>query len=283
MGFENILRRLAMKQIIMPYLENAFHNDQWPDSYDIHVDSQAYYGLTDTEGITHDVGVGDGYFHPSSHPLMPARELYYRFHPEYASKVVGERRTLTSHMTLAVGSAMHAVIQTQLHMAGVLHMGPENDDWTKLDHEPDARGRWVPENRYEWEYVDDEHKVRGRTDGGVLEVPDLGRVLFELKTQNSRAFSFQHELKPEWDNQTQLGMEYYDVDHGVLLLLEMGYPFSFREFPLTRRKHKVEEIWAKFDYVRECIAADTPPPCEHALGTAPAGKCPVSHICWGQA
>ena len=176
---KNILNALQQKQIVLPYLENAFHSDQWPDEYNIRVDSQPYYGLEDEEGITHDVGVGDGYFHPSSHPLMPSRELYYRFHPKHNGMVINERRSLTSHMTLAGGSAMHAVIQTQLHMAKVLMKGSGLDTWAPTEHNPLVKGRWVPENPYEWEYINTEHMVRGRMDG-ILDHP-LGQMGFEFK------------------------------------------------------------------------------------------------------
>lgn len=284
-----IFQRLSERQVVVPYLENAFHSDQWPDVYNVRIDASPYYGLTDTEGVTHDVGVGDGYFHPSSHPLMHDRELFYRFHPDHAKRVAPERRTLRNHMTLAVGTAMHAVVQTQLSMAKILERGTEYD-WVDVDGvdvgvptTPRSlevrRGRWVEENPFEWEYTNETHLVRGRIDG-VLDLPNLGRVLFEYKTMNSRSFRFLDEPKPEWDNQTQLGMDNADLDEGVILVQEMGYPWDVREFRVQRRRSKVEAIYEKFDRVQRAIAADIPPTCAHPLGSDQAKICPVGNLCW---
>lgn len=117
--FKSIFNNLSQGQLVVPWLENALLSDSWPESYDIRIDSGEYYGK------------GDGYFHPSTHPFMGARELYYRFHPEYRDKIIPERKSLQSHMTLAMGSALHGVIQTQFQMAGMLK--PENTEALAID------------------------------------------------------------------------------------------------------------------------------------------------------
>lgn len=274
-GMGSIFKRLAERQLVAPYLENAFAADTWPDTYTITVDSSPYYGLTDTDGESHDVGAGDGYFHPSTHPLMPARELYYRFHPNYAGQVMPERRTFSNHMTLAVASALHATVQQQLDMAGILKR--ESEDW--VDVREGVRGRYVPKNIGEWEYVNEIQKCRGRADG-ILNHPAEGEMVFEFKTMNSRAYKFCDVAKPSWEAQTNLAMDHYGVDEAVILLLELGWPWDMREFRVTRRDAVLEPIYAKWDYVRECIKTDTPPPCSHSLGSGAATACPVGHMCW---
>lgn len=280
MSMGNILNSLQAKQIVMPYLENAFHNDQWPDEYYIRVDSEDYYGLTDEEGITHDTGPGDGYFHPSSHPLMTARELYYRYHPDFAALVPRERRSLTSHMTLAAGTAMHAVIQTQLYMAGILMRGETEEDfeWQPVEGDPDVIGRWVEKNPYEWEYINRRHMVRGRMDGRLRH--PQGEIGFEFKSQNSRAYRFQDSSKDEWRYQLNLGMDACGLSRGVVLVMEMGYPFNFKEFPIRRDSDLLQGVYDKFDYVRECVRLNTPPRCEHSFQSPQSRACPVSHLCW---
>ncbi|QGJ94943.1 Cas4 family exonuclease [Gordonia phage RedWattleHog] len=282
MTLKNILNSLQSRQIVMPYLENAFHQDEWPDEYSILVDSEDYYGLTDEEGVTHPTGPGDGYFHPSSHPLMTARELYYRYHPDLAGLVVPERRSLTSHMTLAAGTAMHAVIQTQLYMAGILMRGETDEDfeWTPQPENPDVVGRWVKKNPYEWEYINRRHMVRGRMDGRLRH--PQGEIGFEFKSQNSRAFRFQDVEKDEWKYQTNLGLDACGLDRGVVLVMELGYPFNFKEFPITRNTTLLDEVYGKFDYVRECVANNTPPRCEHSYLSPKAKNCPVGHLCYQQ-
>jgi len=66
-----VLSSLADRELLLPYFRNALLSKQWPDSYQVSIDSSPYYGA------------GDGYFHPSTHGLLGARELYYRFHPDH--------------------------------------------------------------------------------------------------------------------------------------------------------------------------------------------------------
>lgn len=112
MAYANILKGLADKQIILPILENQILADEWPTSYQVTVDSGPYYGLNPD-------GTPDGYFHPSTHSLMTARQLYYMFHPDHKHLVETEPWTLQRNMTLSVGTAIHSVLQTQMVMAGL--------------------------------------------------------------------------------------------------------------------------------------------------------------------
>jgi len=272
-----IFKRLAERQLVAPYLENAFAADTWPETYTVVVDSSPYYGLIDTEGNTHEVGAGDGYFHPSTHPLMPARELYYRFHPAHANKVMPERRTFSNHMTLAVASALHATVQQQLDMAGILKSG--SYEWE--DVREGVRGRYVRRNKGEWEYINELRKCRGRADG-ILNHPAEGEMLFEFKTMNSRSYKYQDTAQESWEIQVNLAMDHYGVDEGVILLLELGWPWDMREFRVSRRQAILEPVYEKWEYVLECIKRDTPPPCVHALASGAAASCPVSHLCWKQ-
>jgi hypothetical protein len=89
---------------------------------------------------------------------MGARELYYRFHPEHRDHIVRERRSLQSHMTLAMGSALHGVVQTQMEMSGLVR--PEN---------------------IEVEYVNDKHHIRGRIDF-IVDHPNGSTLPVEMKS-----------------------------------------------------------------------------------------------------
>lgn len=273
----NIFKRLSDRQLVAPYLENAFAADKWPDSYTITVDSLPYYGLTDTDGITHDVGTGDGYFHAASHALMPARELYYRFHPLDAKHVEPERRTFKNHVSMSVGSALHATVQAQLDMAGILK--PCDDfEWHPTGEEGQYR-RWCKEAPAEWEYRDEVRKCRGRIDG-ILNHPAEGEMIFEYKSMNSRTYRFTDVALPEWIAQTNLGMDHYGVDEAVVLVQELGLPWDMKEFRVQRRSAILEPIYERWEYVLECIRRDTPPPCSHPLGSGLAARCAVSHLCW---
>ena len=145
--WDGLFRRLADREMILPYFEQAMLSDTWPDAYTVRVDSSPYYGA------------GDGYFHPSSHPLMGARQLYYMFHPETRDQVIKERRNLQSHMTLAMGSALHGIVQAQFQIAGLI----------------------ADSKDIEVEYVNHQHHVRGRADF-IVDHPQGERLLVELKS-----------------------------------------------------------------------------------------------------
>ena len=210
-GHKDIFRSLAnQKDILLPYLKNAVLADNWPEEYTVKIDSRPYYGL------------GDGYFHPSSHGLMGARQLYYLFHPEHRQRMVHETHDVQAEMTFAMGSALHGVVQTQFQMAGMLR--PEN---------------------VEREYIIKEHHIRGRNDM-VIDHPTMGEVVTELKTQNSRAFDFQVEMKDSWKSQLSMALHGLGHDVGVLLVLESGFPYRMREYRHERDDKLLNEIFAKF-------------------------------------
>lgn len=243
--YGSVLSSLADKDLLLPYFRNAMLSKRWPDNYTVTIDSGPYYGH------------GDGYFHPSSHPLMGARELYYRFHPDHQQSLIHEQRNVQSEMTLAMGSALHGIVQTQFQMAGLI----------------------TSEDDVEVEYVIDEHQVRGRVDF-IVNHPTEGRVPVELKTQNSRGFDLQTQIKDTWDAQLSLGLHGTGYPTGVLLVLESGYPYRMKEYRVNRNDELLSQVFAKFDHVRECIAANTPP--EHCcpLDSITMKACPARYECW---
>lgn len=243
--YGSILSSLMDKELLLPYFRNALLSKQWPDSYQVQIDSSPYYGT------------GDGYFHPSTHGLIGARELYYRFHPDHQEHLIHEVRNVQSEMTLAMGSALHGIVQAQFQMAGLIK----------------------DEEDVEVEYVIAEHHVRGRVDF-LVHHPDGNTYPVELKTQNSRSFELQNAIKPIWDAQLSMGLHGTGYPTGVLLVLESGYPYRMKEFRVDRNDTLLSEIFAKFDYVRECIAHNTPP--EHCcpLDSTQMKACPARFQCW---
>lgn len=247
MAFERILNRLADQELILPYFELGLLSEKWPERYSIPVDSSPYYGR------------GDGYFHPSSHPLMGARELYYRFHPDTRDKIIPRRRTLLDLMTLSMGSALHAVVQTQMEMVGLL--GPDD---------------------VEVDFLIKDHHVRGRIDMMVRH-PTGEDLIVEMKTINEFGYK-KHDasgaLKPEWDAQLSLQEYAMGKDRGVLLMVERGGQFQMREFLHHRNDVLLEQIFAKFAHVRESIATNTPPNHCCLADSKEMEKCAARFECW---
>ena len=243
-GWGSLLKRLADNELILPVFENQMLADKWPDSYQITVDSSPYYGH------------GDGYFHPSTHPMMGARELYYRFHPDTRDHILRERRSLQQHMTLAMGSALHSVVQTQFEMAGLVR--PDN---------------------IEVEYTIPEHHIRGRIDF-IVNHPNGTTLPVEMKTINSFGFKNQKTIKPSWDAQLSIALDYLKMNTGILLVVEAGWPYQMREFVVSRNDTLLEEIYTKFALVRESIERNVPPQFCCNYESDEMRKCPARFQCW---
>jgi hypothetical protein len=243
-AFEGILNALQKRDLITPYFEAAVLSDNWPESYNIKIDSGPYYGK------------GDGYFHPSTHPLMGERELYYRFHPDTRDKMLLERRSLQGEMTLAMGSALHGVLQTQMEMADLITL-----------------------EDIEVEYVNHDHHVRGRIDW-IVNHPNGTRIVTEFKTRTHYKFSKQMEPELSWLAQLNLGMDSQDCDLGVLLMMESGWPYNLREFRVERDHNLLDQIYTKFDRVRQAIADNEPPRHCCELGSHEMKACPARYECW---
>lgn len=120
-------------------------SDKWPLHYDVRIDSSPYYGA------------GDGYFHPSTHPMMGELQLYKTFHPATRDKLVPEPNSLQRQMAFAMGSALHGVLQTQMKMC-----------------------KLITDEDIEVEYVNHEHHVRGRIDW-MANHPNGQRMVVEMK------------------------------------------------------------------------------------------------------
>lgn len=243
-SFDNILKRLQSDELILPVFENQMMADKWPESYAIEIDSSAYYGR------------GDGYFHPSTHALMGARELYYRFHPDTRDQILQQPNTLQRQMTLAMGKSMHGIVQTMMKMTGL-----------------------VTEENIEVEYVNDEHHLRGRIDF-IVDHPTEGPVPVEMKTRNGYQFDKTDKILPSWDAQLSLGLDNIGADFGILLMAQTAWPFQLREFRVPKNAVLVEEIYQKFDLVREAVVNSTPP--EHCCSfqSQTMENCPARFLCW---
>lgn len=248
MSFDNILKRLASQELILPIFETQMMADKWPDSYTIKIDSGEYYGRPG--------GVPDGYFHPSTHALMGARELYYRFHPSTRDQIIQQPNTLQRQMTLAMGKSMHGIVQTMMQMTGL-----------------------VTEENVEWEYTNEEHHLRGRIDF-IVDHPSAGLVPVEAKTRNGFQFDKTDKILPSWDAQLSLGLDNYGADFGILLMMQTSWPFALKEFRVPRNAVLVEEIYQKFDLVREAVKNNTPPPPCCPLDSQTMQNCGARYMCW---
>lgn len=244
----SIFSRLADEEIVIPHLELALFSDTWPEAYTIKVDTAEHKPPP----------LGEvRYFYPSTHCLMDMRQLYYAVHPDYWPLLPKEKFPMSSIMSMVMGTAAHAIVQTQLQMAG------------KIKTEEDIEVSFVNEVR----------RCRGRLDW-IFTKSDDTRIPVELKTQNSRSFAFTKEIAPSWECQLQVTMDGLGYEEGVLLLIEMGHPWQMREFRVRRDEELLKVIYDKWALVLEHVKANTPP--EHCCprGSSVMDKCRAKSVCW---
>lgn len=241
-----LMERLQNRELVVPYLESSLANENWPDSYTVEVDSSPY------------TGNADGWFHPSSHPLEEERFLYLTIHPDTKDLGIQERKTLQSSMTLAMGSALHAVVQTQLVMSNLCR---EEDIEVPVRNE--------------------EHNFRGNMDARIRH-PN-GKVYgFEMKTQNSIAFDREKEPKPFWVAQINMYMYDQGLDEAVVLVLESGFPYRMKEFRVKKDMELINSILDKWDRVLEKVKRNEEPKFCCSLGSPRMNNCPFRRVCWGE-
>jgi hypothetical protein len=75
-------------------------------------------------------------------------------------------------------------------------------------------------------------------------------------------------------------MDNTGFDYGILLVMESGWPYSFKEFRVPRNDKLLSEIYNKFDFVRSCISMNTPPKHCCVLNSKEMENCPARFSCW---
>jgi hypothetical protein len=243
-----MFKRLAEEEIVIPHLERALFSDTWPDSYTITVEKYPYKPPPPGE---------IGWFYPSAHCLMDARQLYYEMHPVHRYNLPKKSFPLSAIMSMEMGSAAHSIVQTQLQMAG------------KIPSDKDIEVRFRNEQR----------RCRGRLDW-LFTRADGTKIPVEMKTQNSRAFGQSKEIQDSWECQLQVTMDGLGYDEGVLFVIEMGYPWQMREFRVRRDEELLNAIYDKWATVLEHVKLDVPPKhcCER--GSKTMDNCRAKDVCW---
>ena len=121
----------------------------------------------------------------------------------------------------------------------------------------------------------------------IVHHPTEGPLPVEIKTKTAYKYDkVTIQDQPSWEIQLSMACdnlgERYDTDftYGILLMVEMGWPFRMRELRVPRNDVLLGETYAKFDYVRESIRTNTPPPYCCAYKSKEMASCEMRHACW---
>jgi len=213
----------------------------------------------------------DGWFHPSSHPLMAHRQLYfYMVDPDGWQP---EPFDYTIKMSALIGSMTHDVIETALIDLGYL---------IKPNGTCVACGRHQPTECREHGAADLKVRSRGHMDGVI----GIGGELagFEFKTampmalrniRNNDVAAFKEKWPRYWA-QVQEYLRMTGMTRYKVIFMAMGNPWDMREFTITPDLGFALTTERKYQEVREAVEhKQMPLPC-CAPGSSMAKSCPAT-------
>lgn len=252
--------------VLIPLIENAVQQCAFPKNFTVRL--RAYAAKREP----------DGWFHPSTHPTMDERQLYYYLAQpdrwEESEFDYGPR------MSVLVGTVMHEVIQTVMTKLGLL-IPPKGT--CVCCGRPHGKG---PGKCDEWGVRDDLLRRRGHMDG-LLDIPGWctpGDGIFDLKTcappvirgvDNNDLEAFKIKW-PKYYGQAQDYMACTGKQKALILFLAMSEGWQMREFTIPRDDLYIARLEAKYRRVLAHVDAGTPPPVACCPGGAKARKCPAT-------
>lgn len=257
--FNNVITASEGGTQIIPILYGYLEGGMLPDPFTVKV-----------RGGTGD-RPPDGWFHPSTHPLLEERQLYY-----YLTDPDGwepEPFSYTIKMSALVGSMVHDVVETALMDLGYL---------IKPKGTCPACGLKQPSQCKEHGAVDHETGTRGHMDGRLA---DEG---FEFKTampwilkdiRNNDVAAFRAKW-PYYYAQVQEYMRMTRLLSYKVVFWAMGNPWEMREFTITADPVFQAGIERKYRNVRRAVELEEVPmvccvPGSSKSRTCPARRCPV--------
>jgi hypothetical protein len=217
----------------------------------------------------------DGWFHPSTHPLLGERQLYYYL--TEPNRLLNEVFDPSSTMAVTQGHFWHEVIQMVGTETGFLKTNPKP----------------IPGiNPAEWFWSDEDTRSRGRCDGLTNEEITGEEEIFEFKTMmGARARKIPagrpddkevqaafRVLDPGYYAQAQEYMRMSGRRRWRAIILSLEYPFPMREIVLDYDPLLAREIQVKYRNVLQA-AADQRPPTPCCGGGKVANACFARSVC----
>lgn len=263
--FSGAMRDLSQGLLVKPILQNYLYDARFP-AFDLHFEKQEMERRPDS------------WFHPSTHPTMHERVLYqYLARPETFPV---EKKQYMSTLAVTIGKVGHEFIQMCLTDAGVrpphlqkCTMCPPKANCHEagvMDADLGERGHMdgvltfegfpnVPDEKMEplWEF-----KTSHDDFGRLTKVPDMDVEVFKTKW-------------PVYWAQVQRYMRLSGRPYAIVLMMEMIYPFTMREFHIPYDVGFNATIDAKYRRVRQAVADQRPPMCCGQKGCVSSVLCGV--------
>lgn len=245
--FRNLIKDIARGNVLTPILHTYLYDATYPE-FAVHFRGGSSYRPP------------DGWFHPSTHPTMPARMLYYYIQ---GKGLIPEPLEYMGALSTTMGTAVHGFVQMCLKDKGVLL-----DDEVYVEHR--------------------ETRSRGSMDG-ILQIAGWGNGGFEFKTSNMQKLNGFTDndvatFRKKWPNyygQVQEYMRISGLRQFLVLFMGMGYPWTLKECHIDFDPVFAYGIETKYRSVLEHLDKGVPPePCcapksKDAAACMARGVCPI--------
>lgn len=245
---------------LVPLLENAIRECSFPDEFSV---TFLQYKADRPP---------DGWFHPSTHPTMSERQLfYYLTQPDAWVRPPFE---YGSRMAVMVGTALHDLVAAVLTNLGVLLEPTGTCVSCQRTH---GKG---PGECGEWGVCDPVLKRRGHLDGR-LALDTWGSGIYDLKTCTPMVIKDIQDndldgFKRKWPYYYGQQQDYLDLtgdDQSLVLFLGLSQGWPMKEFTIPRDDDYIAAMKTKYQAVRNYEASGTVPPVACCSGGAAARKC----------
>ncbi len=182
----------------------------------------------------------DGHFHPSSDAFATPLQMWQ------ARQGLAQKMPISPALrrTFDVGHMWHGYLQAMLIEMGLI--APENVE------------RYITK-----EVIGNYGPAIGAGTGDLVDinVPGHGVWLFDIKTMNKT--EFEAGASPytftKWNAQVNCYMDWFETDKARILAVCKDSPHAFREYEIKRDDNLLTEIYNRWSYTANCLAANIMP------------------------
>lgn len=188
--------------------------------------------------------VSDDAWHPSGHCTPSINDLYH-----FAVEGHKDERKFTPALlkTFQVGHFWHQYLQWI-----VLHR-LEFCDPSSIERK--GRCGWGTgyiHDHSDVEEFDPFHWVTGSADVAPCEIPGQGEFVIDYKTMGNH--DYRRPGLPDWcankyEAQINIYMDFFDLEHGLVIPIQKDSPHDFREFEFERNQPLIDAIYEKWHIV----------------------------------
>lgn len=237
---DSFVRNLAKGNLLVPFLERY---DDWDRPFSFEYTPK----------------VGDDGWHPSGDCCPPVLDLY--------EKATGqsEREKISPSLqrTFLVGHFWHQVVQDAL--VRMEFAKPESIErkgvhgWGTV-----SKSEWDPVTQKFTDHYRPYHYATGSGDVAPLELANWTGIL-DIKTMRSQDFNRLYKtgqlpdrFAAKYEAQINCYMDFFDQPAGMILAVNKDSS-AFAEVVFDRNQDLIDTVYAKWEYVSDCVALGVPP------------------------